>query len=429
VSQRASIVAERIFGSGTAETSEQYGDTRIKVFSRADLDRRLVVGCIGSVIVLANGQEPARTCLDTIAGKAASLQSDPALVEARKSVAQDSAVFAFVTPIGLQKLIELAPIAMRDAASADTAAAAVSLLEHLSKQASDGLSYSAGFVHGGVRERIRWGLKQPVAEALAGATVPSAERSFESLELVPRDVDGITLINIDRAGELPERLLQQIAPRVDVVVALALRELVKASRKQYGLEGSESLGSAIGEVMLVDFGDGESTATLVHALDRNRVAELAKKYLENKRRSANEDSGQPDSGPSDEEPPAAVFVGDYLVLGSSSQIARISETEGGGPALAADTSVTARLAEMPRSAALLSISSSERVAGRLMLALSRIVRATDGSTEILEREDARAAIGRIPRRRSFTEVRDSGVYIESESAVGIFGRLAGILED
>jgi hypothetical protein len=64
-----------------------------------------------------------------------------------------------------------------------------------------------------------------------------------------------------------------------------------------------------------------------------------------------------------------------------------------------------------------------------MLALSRIVRATDGSTEILEREDARAAIGRIPRRRSFTEVRDSGVYIESESAVGIFGRLAGILED
>ena len=84
---------------------------------------------------------------------------------------------------------------------------------------------------------------------------------------------------------------------------------------------------------------------------------------------------------------------------------------------------------MPRSAALLIINSSETAAGRFMLALSRVVRATDGSPEILQRDDARAANGRIPRRRSFTEVRDSGVYIESESAVGIFGRLAGLFED
>jgi hypothetical protein len=431
VSQRASIVAERIFGSGVIETSQAYDDTGLKVFSRGDTDQRLVVGCSGSVIVLANGDEPARICLNTITGKSASLESDAALADARKSVAEDSAVFAFVTPIGLQKLIELAPIVMRNGASEETATAAVSLLEHLSRQASDGLAYAAGFANGGVRERIRWGLKQPVAEALAAATIPSGDRKLDSLRLVPRDVEGITLINIDRAGELPERLLKQIAPRVDVVVAIALRELVKATRKQYGLEGSESVGSAIGEVVLVDFGDGESSATLVRALDRNRVNELAQKYLALKRGKLNDNAANPHSagGSSDDETPGAVFVGDFLVIGDSSQIARITETERAGASLAEDANVARRLLEMPRSAAMLGIDSSEKSAGRLMLALSQVVRATDGSPEILERDDARAAIGRIPRRRSFTEVRDSGVYIESESAVGIFGRLASLFED
>jgi hypothetical protein len=53
-----------------------------------------------------------------------------------------------------------------------------------------------------------------------------------------------------------------------------------------------------------------------------------------------------------------------------------------------------------------------------MLALSRAAQATDGSPGLLDQETVRVGIGRLPASTGFAEFRDSGVYIESRSAVG-----------
>jgi hypothetical protein len=88
--------------------------------------------------------------------------------------------------------------------------------------------------------------------------------SLDSLLLAPRDTREVTLLNINRIGELPERALKQIAPNLDVVAGVALREFVIDFRKQYGLESSESAGEAVGdEAALVEFGDGQPRAMVI----------------------------------------------------------------------------------------------------------------------------------------------------------------------
>jgi hypothetical protein len=66
-------------------------------------------------------------------------------------------------------------------------------------------------------------------------------------------------------------------------------------------------------------------------------------------------------------------------------------------------------------------------AGRLLLAISRLTRVTDGSLELLDRDSARKALDRLPPSISFTEFRDYGVYTESRSAVGNFSAIASLI--
>jgi len=40
---------------------------------------------------------------------------------------------------------------------------------------------------------------------------------FESLAFIPRDIESMTVLNVESAGELPERLLKQLSPAVDIV--------------------------------------------------------------------------------------------------------------------------------------------------------------------------------------------------------------------
>jgi hypothetical protein len=62
-----------------------------------------------------------------------------------------------------------------------------------------------------------------------------------------------------------------------------------------------------------------------------------------------------------------------------------------------------------------------------MLALSRAAGAGDGSPELLDQETVRAALEKLPASISFTHFRDSGIYIESRSAVGNLSVISSLL--
>lgn len=429
VNQRASIIAARLFGDGVTQSTLNYGGTALLQFNGGDASKTLVAGSKGSVIVLANGEDPIKRCLDVVGGSSTSLASDSNLANTKKQLGDDSAAFAFVTRAGLQKLVGLAPAVFGKSTSEESAGAAVNLLEHLSDQAADGLYYSARFVDGAVTERYLWALRQPVAQGLTEAFPPPSDRSFESLKLIPSDVAELTLISAENEGELPERLLKQLAPRVDVVLAVAIRELVISLKKEYGLQPSESLGDAIGnEAALVDFDDGNAKAMLLRVTDQSRLGGPVANYLSQKGASVNtsEHNGVQISVSSSDENRAAAFVGGFLVLGTSDQIAKIIDVAGGAPSLAGDGKLKTALSSAPANATLISCRFSGVEAADFMLAVSKALRVTDGSREILERQPVREAVERLPRTESVTVFRDAGVYTETRSAVGNLKRLAAL---
>ena len=432
VNERAVIVAQRIYGMSVAQEEQDYQGARLLVFRGANADRPLVAAASGSVVVLTNHLDAMKATLDTIAGRSPSLAEDATLNRLLPDVAGHADVTAFVTETGINKLITLAPalVASRSAAEPETVASFTSLLEHMASQAAAGMLYSAEFKDGGVVDRYLTALKPGIGEAIAEAMKPAQGAGFSSPQLIPRDAEEVTLMNVERAGELPERALQQLAPHVDIVAGIALREFVINLRKQYGIEGGESVGDAVGhEVALINFGDGSPQAMLVSVKDKTRLAPFITRYLaRGDGKVATENVGGTDVlVSSGEDGRAAAFIGNFLALATRQQVGRMMDAQAAGHVIAADERLQTAIGQRPQGTAIVSLKADDRRAGELLLGVSKLTRVTDGSPELLEQEKVRQALERLPPTAGFTEFRAYGIYNETRSAIGNFGLLVALV--
>jgi hypothetical protein len=427
--ERALLIAQRVYGESAAEDSRDYQGSRLMVFHGPTPGRELVAASSGSVALIGNNTEAMQSCLDAIAGRAATLADEETLKQRRSSVDHNASVFAFVTDSGVSKLAELAPaiIASRTPASPERISSFADLLQNLSKETVAGLLYASEFTSEGVTERYLTVLRPRVAESLLPAFNAPRSPSMNSLSLVPRDAREVTLLNVDRIGELPERALKQIAPNLDVVAGVALREFVISFRKQYGLESGESAGDAVGdELALADFGDGQPRAMLMNIRDKAKLMPFVEHYLIHDGGAVNAEAynGTEIRVSSSDERRAAAFIGDYLVLGTRGQITRIIDTETSHSGIATgETFKRTFVTNGP----IVTYRPESNDAGRLMLGFSKLTRVTDGSPQLLESEAVRAATERLPPSVSSTEFRDYGIFSETRSAVGNFSLLASLL--
>jgi len=431
VRERALMIAQRIYGESVVEHSEDYRASPLLIFDGPGPGHQLVASSAGSVILIANHADAMKQCLDAIGGRAATLAEDTTLKQMRPEVGRDPSVFAYVTAAGIEKLVDLWPLLIAGtAAEPETVGTVADLVEHLSKQAGAGLLYSSEFEAEGVTEKYLTVLAPRIAQALTHPLKAASAARFESLVMIPREAESLTLINVENAGELPERVFKQLSPAVDIVAGVALREFVINLKKQYGLEPSDSVGDAIGsEIALANFGDDQPRAMLVRVNDRPRVAPMVGRYL--KRRAALLTTKQHDGTEilvsSDDDRRAAAFVGDFLVLGTRDQIIKVIETNAKRDGQDGDERLKRVLSTRPANASIIHYRARVEDAGKLLLAISKLTRVSDGSLEFLDRDSARKALDRLPRSISFTEFRDYGVYTQTHSAVGNFSVIASLI--
>jgi hypothetical protein len=304
------------------------------------------------------------------------------------------------------------------------------LIEHLSKQADVGLLYTSRFDDGGVTEEYLTALRPRIAEALSQPLKAASAAGFESPPMIPRGIESLTLLSIENAGDTPERVFKQLSPAVDIVAAVALREFVINLKKQYGLEPADSAGDAIGsEIALVNFGDDQARGMLIRVKDRSRVAPFVNRYLKRKASSIKNEqhNGTEILIASDDDRRAAAFVGDFLVLGALDQIGKIIDTNAKRDGLDGDERLKQVLSARPANASIIHYRARVDDAGKLLLAISKLTRVTDGSSELLDQDSARKALERLPHSGSFTEFRDYGVYTQTHSAVGNFSMIGSLL--
>jgi hypothetical protein len=428
---RASMIAQRIYGEKFVELSDDYHGSQLLIFQGPETARQLVVSNLGSVILIANQMASMKQCLDAISGHSASLAEDSMLKQMRPEVGGDSSVFAYVAPSGIDKLLELWPVLIAGrAAEPESISLFEDLIEHVAKQAGAGLLYSSEFAADGVTEKYLTVLRPQVAEALAQPLKAASEGSFESLGSIPQTIESLMLLNVEGAGELPERVFKHLSPNLDIVAGVALREFIIGFRKQYGLEPSDSVGDAIGsEIALVNFGDDQPRLMLIRAKDRARLAPVVSRYLARKGKSVTteRDNGTEVLVASNDDRRAAAFVGDFLVLGARDQIARTIATNGKRDGLDGDERLRKMLAARPANASIISYRPRAEGAGKLLLAISKLMRVTDGSRELMDSDSARKALDRLPPSITFTEFRSYGVYSQTHSATGNFGAITSLI--
>ena len=427
---RASMIAQRIYGESVVEHSDDYRGVQLLIFEGPGTGHQLVASSVGSVILVANQAGAIKQCLDAIAGRSATLAEDSELKQRRPEVGRDPSVFAYVTPSGIEKLVQLWPLLVAGrSAEPDSISVFADLIEHLSEQAGGALLYSLEFEADGVTEKYLTVLRPQVAEALTQPLTSASAANFESLAMIPRGIESLTLLNVENAGELPERVLKQLSPAVDIVTGVALREFVINFRKEYGLEPSDSVGDAIGgEIGLVNFGDDQPRAMFLRVNDRSRLAPIVNRYLTRNASITNEKhNGTEIQVASDDDRRAAAYAGDFLVLGTRDQIVKIIETNAKRDGQDGDARLKTVLSTRPANASIVYYRARVEDAGRFLLAISKLTRVTDGSLELLDRDSARKALDGLPRSISFTEFRDHGAYTQTHSAVGNFSMITPLI--
>ncbi|HEU4389618.1 MAG TPA: hypothetical protein VFV34_17570 [Blastocatellia bacterium] len=429
VRESAGVAARYMYGDSVREEMQDYQGIELRVFQRPGSDRQLIAAASGTLVVVANHESSIKACLDSIAGRAPSLAVDETLKTYRGQVDKDSVVFAFVTALGCEKLAGLGPalFATRFTNDSERIQAVANLFGHLAKQAIHGLLYGAEFSGGGVTDRYLTVLSPGVATEVGEALKPSGQATPALLRLVPNGVEDFTALNIDGIGDLPERTLKRVGPRLDFVAGLALREFVLGVKKQLGLEPNESLGGALGsEMMVVRFNESEPILMLMAVKDKSRVLAPLLRYLKHGGPAVQviRHRGIEISVSSDSDGRAAAFLGEYLALGTMQQVRKVIDANQDGAGVAQDARVSK--AFDGTQAPVISCRPGAEDALEMMLALSELTRATDGSRELLDKSEVKEAGARLPLSVSFTQFREYGVYTESTSAAGNFAFLGSL---
>src|SRR5712692_2341093 len=107
VGERASIIAQRIYGESVVEHSDDYRGSQLLVFEGPEPRHQLVASAVGTVILIANHPDAIKRCLDALVGRAATLAEDSTLKQMRPEVGHDPSIFAYLTAAGIEKLVEL----------------------------------------------------------------------------------------------------------------------------------------------------------------------------------------------------------------------------------------------------------------------------------------------------------------------------------
>jgi hypothetical protein len=430
---RAAIIAKRIFGDSTKEESSNFEGTRLMTFRGEQPERQLVAAASGSLVLIANHESPMKACLEAIAGRTATLAQDETLKQKRGEIDNHSAIFAYVTKSGIEKFAQFGPaiFATRFTNNPDALTAIANLFGHISNQTADAMLYSLQFEDGAVTENYLLALRPAIAAGLRETTKPATGASFAALQLIPKEALEGTILNIETVGVLPENLLKQLSPSLDLVAGLALREFVISFRKQLALEPSDTLDKAIGnEIALIKMNQSEPVAMLILVKDRNQLLPAMNRYLakDNARISSESYHDIEIRISSNEDGRAAAFIADFLVLGTSSQIKKIIDTKAGQPSAATDLQVAKAFTNHPQNASIIAYEADTKKAGEMMLTISKLTRVTDGARELLEQEPMQKALSGLPYSTSVTSFRDSGVFTQTHSAVGIFRRISDWLE-
>ncbi len=431
VSKRSSLLAQRIYGAKVTSKEENFQSIPIKIFQSQDSTRYLAITQQGSVVIIGNYLPVVKNCLSVLLGQQASLKNDPNLQLAREKLGTDTIVFGFVNGKTIGKTLQILTNIFPNAIKKYFIGSEQNLPADISSQIINGIAYSMQFKNNQLVEHYFTLLKPELAVKLKSIVQSNKEQLDLTSFLFENSFDFTSLLVNDPSKTL-EEVLAAISSHTNVVASFALRQVIISAGKSYGVVPEDPIGDLLSnEIALVKIKtpENDKTITIVKIKDKLKILPTISRYLRKNNEKVNSEDYQGVEIVSNPalESRAIAFLNNYLLLASRNELiafidiwhkkkrSQISSLQLGQAGLNAQ-------------ACLLSAGAEKEAVGDFFLAISHLLRTTDGNPEILNNDLIKSSIEQLPPITSVGEFVEEGLMVETTSSLGSFTLLSALLE-
>jgi hypothetical protein len=311
-------LGKRTYGQPTFELIEK-DNGEFLTWTSPDGGRKLVVSFDGSVAIIGNDEQSVSSCLAAHRGQGPSLTQQRELEEMRvRMQASHALAFGYVPSAKASALLNQTIPGL----VGRLPEAIQRLLAAASSSVVGTVGWSAHPFAGGIEDRYSMSLKPAVVARLRSAFASSAQQRPPSWGFLPADTYSVTDYNLNDPAGAWETLKTTLSTQVDFATAVGLGNLEERALEPYGIDEPDRFLRAIKADLLTARLDSFSERAVVVA----RVAdERALKEFVLRRLGPHTTTGKLVKDGlivSADEQLAAVFAGDYFLLGSPEDLRR-----------------------------------------------------------------------------------------------------------
>lgn len=326
VEKLAGDFARRSFGAASVERKEVDGVQFVTWVSQSNARRKVVTAVNESVAVIGNDEAAVRACLDVRRGSRPSLAANEQLKEMRTRLGGEGVLaFGFAPQGSAAKVVEIFAPAFVSSVSSESKLQSLlaTVLPQLTSQILGSVGWSARAAGGGIEDRYFLSLPGDMARRLQAPLTPAPASGEGVASLLPPETYRLTRYNLRSPEDAWRGLGAALSTQVDVSRATFITLALEAALKPYGVEKPREFLRACGsEVATATLdSEGEGKLLIASVRDREALAAEVRARLGRGARAEQVDGAEllvatdADSG-------AAAFAGDYLIIGSESDVRR-----------------------------------------------------------------------------------------------------------
>ena len=435
MTERLTQLANRAYKQPQQESSE-YAGVPVTIYRAPQSERQILSAHIGSEWIVSNDPEALRQCIDARQGRLSVIAQNLFLPAARKAVAADENIFAFVNKSGASRFAKFfAHVAAGKVLSGTPVAGLLEgLVEEISDSSVDAIAYSAAFEKKGVIERTAILCKSDVAASLQSAlrvAAPQVWEKSDTLKLVPATAESIQLANIEDPNRALDEIEKIISARIGVAQSFLFHRVFTTAKKTFlGIEQNENASLAIGnEVLRFNFpssaqDEKSERVWLVEARNKQALSQIATRLIKQSNQASKTENYQNiELFSAADEKSAFAFFQNILALGSTNNLkSLIDALEKKSIFFTTNQFTSIDRASLPAERVMYSFGSDVATVKKMMEALHR--RTTKGSQPATSNE----SFATLPLATSFAACNEQGVQLESYSAFGNFPLIINFLD-
>lgn len=316
-------LAEKTYGRPTQRQFSLNGVEFIE-WKAPEGSRQIVGAIVGSLVIIGNSERAVQNCAEVALGRRPKLKDDPELNRMRVQLGGgDALAFGYVPPGNSARLLAVGVPLLLGRAPGD--AQFQSLVENGAAKVLGSLGWSSKAHATGIEDRYLIGLAPAVVARLKPGFRPTNMLSTME-KVLPDDFYSVTSYNFASPAEALQSLRLAVSSQVDALSAIVFTSLLQTTLVSYGIDEPEKfLGAVNGELLTLRLDESDERALLIAGVkDRAALREMIAKKMQAKPGTENLETFADSKGEF-----AASFVGDYIVVGSPSDVQRFAENWSG----------------------------------------------------------------------------------------------------